>query len=390
MSKISKSVISRLKDLAEKGINVLLTGAHGVGKTSIFYDLCEQLGLKGAYINVPSSDYFVDWLGIPHPETEPETIRTLRWFLSQQGGESVAVSYAKDYLGMSDHSALEAISFLGHTTAKVGLQFLRPKRLSGVQFVFFDEINREADPRFLDSCMEMVQFRRVNGQELPDLKLVWAAQNPPNDVYRVKELDIPLVDKFGAHIYLEGNPDYAWYCNQGYDPHTAASVISWYESDLNKSQKSQVSPRCLENLMRLADAKIDVEFALLATMQLPAHRLKEKLARASSAHAFANLDLATISSDPLRFIEQAKSNLDFCAYYTDLLREESSTSIACLKTIAVFMAMPFEFQSKCFTDVVWVDRLQSTVRFVGNLTPDVVSIPGFYNFVEMLNQFGSK
>jgi len=387
MAKLTPATMERLKAMGQAGLNILLTGAHGIGKTTMFYDLCDSLGLKGAYINVPSADYFVDWLGIPNPQVEPEHIRTVRWFLSYEGGEALAASFVQSTMSLEATVAMDVVHFVKAQKEQASLQFLRPKRLEGVEFVFFDEINREADPRFLDACMEMVQFNQVNGKKLPDLKLVWAAQNPPNDIYRVKELDVPLVDKFGAHIFLEGCPDYNWYCSKGYSPHTVAAVISWYDSDLNKEQKSQISPRTLENIMRLVDGGIDPEFGLLSVMQIPAHMLKAKLARCSSSHRYANYDLPSISADPVTCIEYAKSDLDFCAFYTDLLRKEGVQPHTVLKTVAVFLAMPFEFQSKCFTDNAWTTRINAAISNGANLPADVVGTPGFQNFVEMLRQF---
>lgn len=716
MAKLSPATVTRFVDMAQKGLNVLLTGAHGIGKTSVFNDLCERLGYRGAYINVPSSDYFVDWLGIPTPDNEPENIRNLRWFI-RRGADHLATAYAKSSMKLDETAANQVVSYVKQYEEELSLKFLRPKRLAGVQFVFFDEINREADPRFLDSCMEMVQFRRINGQVLPDLKLVWAAQNPPNcfaattrfvtdqglrefsefnhgdttrvldseglwtpavirnygpaklwrvvvercqvrqeflttathqwpvtyaharhceyapklftteqlpelvgkpntrqfftvnpafrpeldadavlhgivfgdgqrhaggykdfdpecgiylcnnpqgrdsrelshlferagykvtirkdigqirvyglpehwkqlpdmldpsylrgfvsgwyaadgssngdgsgyvidgrrehlnwlqniapvaglaastrisehvsgetgaapgvvtyrlgltaacldeeffvhpddaerfrephslrywkivsadetnlvedvwcadvpdgrlfvlegnilthnSIYKVKELDVPLVDKFGAHIYVEGNPDYDWYVSKGYDSHTVAAVISWYDSDLPPEQKEQVSPRTLENIMRLADNGIDFEFALLKAMQIPGHMLKAKLARASTSHQYGNLDLATIAADPVQYTESAQTNIDFCAFYTDLIRKQETTAQAILKTTSVFLAMPFEFQNKCLTDPPVRQKLLVAING-GTLPAEVKNTPGYHNFVEMLRQ----
>lgn len=354
--------------------------------TTMFVDLCERLGMTGAYINVPSCDYFVDWLGIPAPDEEPEHIRTIRWFM-QRGGESLAASYAQASMGLDAITATQTVQFVHSQVEQHNLNFLRPKRLNGVNFIFFDEINREADPRFVDSCMELVQFRTINGQPVPSLKLVWAAQNPPGTIYKVKPLDIPLIDKFGAHIAVEGKPDYDWYVSKGYDPHTVASVISWFDSDLNNDQKKLISPRCIENLIRLVDAGIDPNFGLLEMMQVPSHMLTAKLARCSTSHRFASLDLPTIAAQPLPHIECAKSDIDFCAFYSDLIRQVVIRPVAVLKTIPVFMAMPYEFQSKCLTDADWVLRMTQATNNAAGLPADVTTVPGFHNFVEMLRQF---
>lgn len=715
MAKLTASTVSRLKDMARKEMNVLLTGAHGIGKTSLFYSICDELGLKGAYINVPSSDYFVDWLGIPQPETEPENIRTLRWFVERRG-DALAVAYAQSAMGLDLQTANDAVDFVRNSAEQSALRFLRPKRLEGVEFVFFDEINREADPRFLDSCMEMVQFRRINGQPLHSLKIVWAAQNPPNcfaattrfitdqglrefsefnhgdtaqvldseglwtpavirnygpaklwrvvvercqvrqeflttathqwpvtyaharhfgyaprlftteqlpeldgkpntrqfftvnpsfrpeldadavlhgivfgggqrhaggykdfgpecgvylcndpqgrdsrelaplftragykmttredigqirvyglpeywkqlpatlepsylrgfvagwyaaangdgsgyvidgrrehlhwlqnlapvaglststrisehisgetsvapgtvtcrlgltaacldeeffvhpddaerfrephslrywkivsveetdlvedvwcadvpkgrlfvlegnvlthnSIYRVKELDVPLVDKFSAHVYVEANPEYSWYTEKGYNPHTVASVISWYDGDLSPDQREIISPRTLENVMRLVDAGINPDFALLDTLQIPTHLLNAKLAKCNSSHRYSNLDLPTIAATTLDCIDHAKGDHDFSAYYTDLMLRQDVSPSSILKTVPVFLAMPYEFQNKCLCNKDWTDKILAYLNSGRALPDEVTTVAGYNNFVEMLRQF---
>ena len=64
----------------------------------------------------------------------------------------------------------------------------------------FDELNR-AHLRVLNAVLEIIQFKSINGELLPNLKMVWAAINPPESDYQVEDLDPALVGRF--HMYVK-------------------------------------------------------------------------------------------------------------------------------------------------------------------------------------------
>ena len=387
ITRLNKESMPRFVELAAARINTLITGPHGIGKTTMFHELCATLGMKGAYINVPSADFFVDWLGIPAPsEPEPESIRTVRW-LAGRGNDYLAERYVETTLNLHGDDAKQMVQFVKHQPELRTLDFLRPRRLDGVQFVFFDELNRESDPRFLDACMELVQFKTINGQRLTDLQLVWGAINPANSIYKVKELDAPLVDKFGAHIFLEGEPDFDWYVSKGYAQHTVSAVIQWYGSDLNAEQRQRISPRFLENVMRLVDNNIDPEFGLLQAAGVPGHLLSAKLRKVSTSHRFQGYDLQRIAREQVGLVVAAKSDFDFCAFYTDMLLRNDVHPVDIFRTIPVFIQMPFEWQSKCMSDPQWRGRIDGALKNLASLPAEVHSIEGMQSFSEMVRQF---
>lgn len=80
------------------GLNILLVGPPGGGKTSCLAQACKELDLRLAYFSAPTLDPFADLIGIPVP---------------QKSGDSYD-----------------------------GIQFLRPKNVTQAEVMFFDELNR--------------------------------------------------------------------------------------------------------------------------------------------------------------------------------------------------------------------------------------------------------
>ena len=190
------SIESNLKVYAENELNVLLIGKHGIGKSTVAMKIVKEMNLKMKYYSASTLDPYSELIGIPVPDKEKKTI-----------------------------------------------EFYRPKDLDNAEFVFFDELNR-AHPRVLDAVLEIIQFKSVNGVKLPNLKMVWAAINPPNDNYKVEEMDPALVDRF--HMYVKMLPK----INLGYmktkmsEP-IARAVKEWWDA-MNKEQQSVLTPRRLE------------------------------------------------------------------------------------------------------------------------------------------------
>ena len=143
----------------KKNKNVLLIGNHGVGKTSIVMDGFERNGLvlNESYkiFSGGTLDPWTDFIGIPKKVTNED-------------GE--------------DH-----------------LEYIRPEYMNDkLEAIFMDEYNR-TNPKVRNALMELIQFKSINGRKFPNLKVVWAACNPPSDDdfnYDVEEVDEAQGDRF--------------------------------------------------------------------------------------------------------------------------------------------------------------------------------------------------
>ena len=143
-----------MKTCMSEGLNVLLIGYHGVGKTQMALEEAKSLGLNMKYYSSPTLDPWPDLVGIPVPvDIEGD---------SKSGDKQ--------------------------------LQFIRPADVEDAEIMFFDELNR-AHPKVINAVLEAIQFHSINGKPLPRLKMVWAAINPPDDIYDVNEPD-PVVVVF--------------------------------------------------------------------------------------------------------------------------------------------------------------------------------------------------
>lgn len=187
----------KLLKYAEHNLNVLLIGTHGIGKTSITQQIAKDLDMKFKYYSASTLDPFADIVGIPVPDKETKT-----------------------------------------------LEFLRSKEIENAEFIFFDELNR-AHPRVLNAILEIVQFKSVNGVRLSNLKMVWAAINPPGEDYQVEEMDPVLVDRFHCYIKMPSELNLE-YLKTKMSPEVATILKTWWETSLDDHMRKIFTPRRVE------------------------------------------------------------------------------------------------------------------------------------------------
>jgi len=146
---------------------VLLVGPHGTAKSLLVERLAGALGLGFRHYNASLLSYD-DLVGIPMPNERGDALR-----------------------------------FIG-----------TPGAIWGAGFVFFDEISR-CRPDLQNKLFPVIHERRVAGVDLPDLRLRWAAMNPPageddtglpaQPLYLGSEiLDPALADRFPFVVSVPG------------------------------------------------------------------------------------------------------------------------------------------------------------------------------------------
>lgn len=199
--------INKIKFWINKGWNVMISGKHGCGKTSLIKQACEELGLEFGkdvvYFSGSTLDPCVDFSGIPTK-------------VQKENGDWV-------------------------------LKFIYPEWIANdqVQVIIIDEYNR-AHKKVRNATMELIQFRSINGKKLNNLKCIVTAINPYDEEgsYNVEELDGAQKDRFWIQVNAPYIPD-PEYFSKKFGPENAEGAISWWKN-LDETIKNEVSPRRLD------------------------------------------------------------------------------------------------------------------------------------------------
>ena len=204
---------SKLKFYLEHGQNVLLEGRAGTGKTTIISEVFDEAFGKDGWLYLSGStlDPFVDFVGAPKEVTNSK-------------GDSY-------------------------------LEFVLPKHfvLKDIKAIFIDEYNR-AHKKVRNGCLELIQFKSINGKKFQNLKCVWVGINPFTDEeldknYDVEELDDAQLDRFQIQIKLPYQANLDFFVKKfGVD--IAKSAIEWW-NNIPRQTQLHVSPRRLEYALQV-------------------------------------------------------------------------------------------------------------------------------------------
>lgn len=201
--------VGELQAFVKAGLQILVVGNAGTGKTQMLKKAVDNLGWKMKYFSTSTLDPYAHLIGVPVPEKETKEAH-----------------------------------------------FYRPKDIDDADVVFFDELNR-ADSATLNAVFEIIQFHSINGEKLPKLKCVVAAINPVSDEYDTERLDLALQDRFDVFLTADVVADYSYFKEVFGDKYAKAgiSMFNEYQKDYNNSLRSKknvlgyFSPRRLEKLM---------------------------------------------------------------------------------------------------------------------------------------------
>jgi len=230
--KLKRNNMSTLEDklmlYAKHHLNVLLIGTHGIGKSTITKAIAENLNLRFKYYSASTLDPFADLVGIPVPDKESKR-----------------------------------------------MDFYRPQDLENAEFIMFDELNR-AHPRVLNAVLEIIQFKTVNGTRLPNLKMVWAAINPPGDDYQVEELDPALVDRFHQFVKMNSELNLE-YLEKKMRPEIAKALKGWWSDSLDADQRRVCTPRRIEYVGMMLSNEIPIQDAFPQGHLFPVEELLRRI-----------------------------------------------------------------------------------------------------------------
>jgi hypothetical protein len=238
----------------------MLIGRHGVGKTTIVKDLAEKLDVEFKYYSSATLDPYSELIGIPVPDTDHREQKNVDYF--------------------------------------------RPKDLNRAEFIFFDELNRVQNERVLNAVLEIVQFKTINGEPLPNLKMVWCAINPPGD-YQVVELDPALEDRFHMYVKIQAAIDMDYMKTKMKEP-IARVMKDWWDVDLSDDQKKILTPRRVEYIGRMIDQDIPWRDAIPVGTPFPIQSLEKRLSLMVSGKE----EMALTKENILQHVDEIVNRLD--------------------------------------------------------------------------------
>jgi len=269
------SLKDKLKLYLDKNYNVLISGKHGIGKTTIAKELAKENNLVLKYYSASTLDPFADLVGIPAPDFKTNS-----------------------------------------------LKFFRPDDIKTAEIIFFDELNR-AHPRVLNSVLEIIQFKSVNGVKLENLKMVWAAINPPNGDYQVEDLDPALVDRF--HVFIKMEPEVNLeYMSNLFGKKVAKALKDWWDFDLSDDQRNLISPRRMEYVGCMVNDGMDVSDVMPPGNIFPIPDLKNRIEAAIGYNNDENIDI------------NKESILTKKEYFVTKLKEKPSIALKLHPVMAIF------------------------------------------------------
>lgn len=207
----SKASVDKIERYIKGGFNVLLEGKHGVGKTEMVRQACENLGYNVLVFNAALMDSFVDFRGVPFSSKNEQGKEVLR-MVRQEG------------------------------------------KLEQADVIFFDEIGR-AQISELNAIMNTINEHAVNGEKLENLKSVVGATNTGRG-YSSFELDPAQKDRFD--VFFSCSPKASKeYFNSIFGEKMGDALTKWQHSiinDINSNVAAKdmwdnyVSPRTLEKI----------------------------------------------------------------------------------------------------------------------------------------------
>jgi len=246
----------------KNNLNVLFIGKHGVGKTAMVKQAFDEHNLNWRYFSASTMDPWVDFVGVPKEKSEgkfdSDQFEVIRELLNIDN--ALALEWIQKNWHLSDGAAQKIVQSVQNRKQFNYLELIRPRTFANgeVEALFFDEFNR-SQKKVRNAVMELLQFKSINGEKFPNLKIVWAAINPDDDenkTYDVEKLDPAQEDRYHIHATIPYSPNIEWFRNK-FGRRLADSAIGWWK-ELTPELQNVVSPRRLEYALNMFQLNGDI------------------------------------------------------------------------------------------------------------------------------------
>jgi hypothetical protein len=340
--------IEQLKQYLKLEYNVIFTGKHGVGKTTMVDKVFTESGYRWKYFSAATMDPWTELVGVPDISIDTET------------GNKV-------------------------------LNLVRPSELQNDELdaIFFDELNRAPD-KVLNAVMELIQFKSINGHKFNNLKVIWAAINPPDEdeTYKVRTLDPAQMDRFHVQLDIPYELDKNYLASKY--PLFYTQFCEWW-TELPDDQKFAVSPRRLDYAMHAFqnDCRLEDFLPVKSNVKKLRESLKtvpfsQKLISMSSADVQAFL---SNGNNATKLLDMAKNKdpiaVDFLTKNLSLLPKELVASVtgilSAISSNATIVASLKDFceklniQDSAIKQVEYINSVDFEIMY-GKSTEDIVEL----------------
>lgn len=256
------NIANKLGFWIKNNLNVLFIGKHGVGKTAMVKEAFEEHGLNWRYFSASTMDPWVDFVGVPKEKSEgkfgSDQFEVIRELLNID--RSLALEWIEKNWHLGGDAAQKIVHSVQNRQQFNYLELVRPRTFATgeVEALFFDEFNR-SPKKVRNAVMELLQFKSINGEKFPNLKIVWAAINPDDDedeTYDVEKLDPAQQDRYHVITTIPYMPNTEWF-RAKFGRRLADSAIGWWK-ELPEEMKNVVSPRRLEYALNMYQMHGDI------------------------------------------------------------------------------------------------------------------------------------
>ena len=244
------NIQNKLDFWVKSNLNVLFIGKHGVGKTAMVKQAFDRCNLNWRYFSASTMDPWVDFVGVPKEKSEGKFNSEQFEIIRELGilDQSLALEWIEKNWHMNNGAAEKIVNHVINKKQLNYLELVRPRTFATgeVEALFFDEFNR-SPKKVRNAVMELLQFKSINGEKFPNLKIVWAAINPEDDqqeTYDVEKLDPAQKDRFHVVQEIPYRPNVEWF-REKFGRRYADAAIGWW-NELDDEFKNLISPRRLE------------------------------------------------------------------------------------------------------------------------------------------------